>query len=803
MFSLPSEVWIWYLMFAMLGVIMLPVTKLLFGRYFVDYGYPFAKTLSIIAISYLALVFGMLRIIPFTSSALLFLAILLFLGNLYLFFRWRSQKEEQQPLPTRALILIAIEEILFLVSFILYILIRSQEPSIRGLEKFMDFGFMNSVLRSDFFPPLDMWLSADPLNPEGYTINYYYFGHLSAAMLIKLSGVASAVGYNLVLGTLFAQGMTLAFSLCANITQLFYTHVLRRAQNLISTLEITLYGLIGTILVNLAGNLHTFYIFTTGYSADDPPPFWEIWRPINDVLIEALGGTPGSTSSYWYPNATRFIPKTIHEFPSYSYVVADLHGHVFGIPFVLSILAVLVLLFCYFVYGPNPFLQKKKKDSHLPKHQSKESNHTLHKNETLSHELNITNYSLILTVLTGFLIGIAYTTNALDGPIYMLFALLVLLLGNGLTLSFLVYAILLVSPFILTILPFSLFFEPFASGIGVNCSLSILVAQESIGPFLFEEGNCQVSPFWMLFVLWGFFWISILLFTVGLIIDRKHDTDKKYTLTAHTKMGRFAEQVSHIISRLPILPLDVFVFLLFGYGTFLIAVPEFFYIKDIYPDHFRANTMFKLGYQAFIMMSVASLYTFLRLRFFESKARFILLLIFLFFLGMVSIYPFYSFPSYYPNLTNLNTYIQRPQLDGAVWMEENIMQDKEVIDYFNSQVEGQPIILEAQGDSYTDFNRVSAYTGLPTVAGWWVHEWLWRGDSNVVGNRIPDIQKIYTSTSIEETQDLLKKYQVSYVVISDMEREKYSSINEEKFATIGKKVFESQNGVATIYQIIH
>lgn len=41
---------------------------------------------------------------------------------------------------------------------------------------------------------------------------------------------------------------------------------------------------------------------------------------------------------------------------------------------------------------------------------------------------------------------------------------------------------------------------------------------------------------------------------------------------------------------------DKFVGLFFLFGTSLIIIPESLYIKDIYPTHFRANTMFKLGY---------------------------------------------------------------------------------------------------------------------------------------------------------------------------------------------------------------
>ena len=187
----------------------------------------------------------------------------------------------------------------------------------------MDFGFINSILRTRFFPPLDMWLSADPARPAGYPINYYYFGHLTGAFLIKLAAIKPAIGYNLILATIFAQSMSAAFSLTANIVS--YIKRLRLWQYIF-------YGAVGAFLVNLAGNLHTIYLFTRGYPNDSPVPFWKILSAYNPA-------------KYWYPNATRFIPFTIHEFPSYSWVVADLHGHVFDIPFVLLTLALLFLIF--------------------------------------------------------------------------------------------------------------------------------------------------------------------------------------------------------------------------------------------------------------------------------------------------------------------------------------------------------------------------------------------------------------------------------------------------------------------------
>jgi len=322
-------------------------------------------------------------------------------------------------------------------------------------------------------------------------------------------------------------------------------------------------------------------------------------------------------------------------------------------------------------------------------------------------------------------------------------------------------------------LPFSSHFTPFITGIGVNCSPDFLTNIGKIGPFLFEKGNCQTSPFWMLFILWGFFWVSFILF---LIVSKI-----KKPVTSHQQL------------------ITNFLLILFSFGTFLIIIPEFFYIKDIYPAHFRANTMFKLGYQAFIMMMIASIITFFLLKSFRTKrseVRNLLITgVWIFFSFFVIIYPYFSIPSYYGLLN-------RPvELDGSKWLEQFYPEDKEIVDYLNKNEKGQPVILESQGDSYTDYERISAMTGLPTVAGWWVHEWLWRGSSDVVGNRIPEVIELYQSKDLNKTKELIKKYQIKYIIVSRLEKQKYSELYEAKFSQLAKLVLRSSNGLGALYQI--
>ena len=84
-------------------------------------------------------------------------------------------------------------------------------------------------------------------------------------------------------------------------------------------------------------------------------------------------------------------------------------------------------------------------------------------------------------------------------------------------------------------------------------------------------------------------------------------------------------------------------------------------------------------------------------------------------------------------------------------------------------------------------------TGLPTVQGWFVHEWLWRNDKNEPANRGKEVQTVYESQDVDATLDIIKKYDVKYIIIGDLEREKFMNLNEEKLLSLGEVVFESGN----------
>ena len=132
-------------------------------------------------------------------------------------------------------------------------------------------------------------------------------------------------------------------------------------------------------------------------------------------------------------------------------------------------------------------------------------------------------------------------------------------------------------------------------------------------------------------------------------------------------------------------------------------------------------------------------------------------------------------------------------LDATTYLETDFPADAPAIRWLKENIEGAPVVLEANGDSYTGFERVSASTGLPTVLGWYVHEWLWRNDGADLNQKSADIETIYTSGDAAAVQKLLAQYEVEYVFVGSKEREKYAErLNHETLQSLGEVVYADE-----------
>lgn len=711
----------WWLILFGIGLVFLPLTFKIFGGFW-DRGYAFSKILGLLSISYTVWLLGSLKILPFFRETIL-LAILGFAAfNLY-----SLKGSRVQGLKSLRVKIFIGEEVLFLVCLAFWAFIRGFQPDIQGLEKFMDFGFVNSILRSLYFPPADMWFA-------GQTINYYYFGHFVAALLTRLSGLDSAITYNLQLATIFALAFTATFSLASNLLY-HIPHTIYHIRKVIFA------GLLSAFLLTLGGNLHAIV-----YTLKDGP------------------------ARYWYPDATRYIgynpptsDKTIHEFPIYSFVVSDLHGHVSDIPFVFLFLALTFIL----VISVNQRLNQRKSAGSFFK-----------------DFLPGLSPVVILLPLT---LGVMYMTNSWDLPIYFMVLGATLLWLNyqkfGFTLKAIICTMLYVIYYMLLVvlfsLPFSLHFSQMAKGVD-------LVRAHSLPH--------------QLFVLWGapwFFCLTFLAFCFGgrlRAVLRPEFLIKKFASLLQVKVRLLKNQLR--IADYELTSSDFFILILIAVATFLIVIPEILYVKDIYiPEYHRANTMFKLVYQSFMMYSLAAGYIIIRvLASFKGGglSKKFLVTCYMLFVACLMIYPYFAIKSYYGSLKNYQG------LYGLNFLKRSYPDNYQAILWFNREVSGQPVILEAVGDSYTDYNQISMVTGLPTVEGWLVHEWLWRGSFDEPGKRAGEVQQIYEG-DLTAAKNLLGKYKVEYVIVGQLERQKYPNLNETKFSGLGKLVFSS--GATKIFKI--
>ena len=138
-------------------------------------------------------------------------------------------------------------------------------------------------------------------------------------------------------------------------------------------------------------------------------------------------------------------------------------------------------------------------------------------------------------------------------------------------------------------------------------------------------------------------------------------------------------------------------------------------------------------------------------------------------------------------------------LDGLAHVARSQPGEYTVIQFLKAHAPRDAVIIEAVGGDYTDFGRVSASTGLPTVIGWIGHERQWRGSSAPYEGRAQDVQEIYTTQDVHRAAVLLERYQVQYIVVGPRERQQYGTQGLGKLPQLARTVLSS--GEVTLYQV--
>ena len=789
---------IWLLAIEVLGLIALPLAFILFRR-LPDRGLTLSKPLALLLSSYILWVLGLTHILPNARyTIIVILVVPAIVSSLVV---WRKLPEILSFLRREWLPLLT-AELVFLGLFFLWLSIVSYSPAINHTEKPMDFAFLNSILRSTSFPPEDPWLS-------GHSISYYYYGHFMMALLTKLTAIPSSISYNLSIALIPALVGAGAFGLVYNMIRLSKARVKTAI----------LFALAAPLFIALIGNLEGVleFVHARGWGSEG---FWQ-W-----VSIKGLEGGQGAESGifsgdyWWWWRATRVIDTvvdgasldyTITEFPFFSFLLGDLHPHVTSLPFLIFSLAL----------GLNLFVSREKLGLAWLRRNPWEV--------------------FVIALCLGALAFI----NIWDFPVFaVIFVALVLIKGygdwNGQIYRALLPSLTLLVPVIvgavLLYIPFYLTFSSQASGV-------LPQGEESTRPlfffliwglFLVLSGSFLLRQLWTVPALGGkapgilavvlvitllpfLLWAGIELFALwtgwDLLIDRFGGRTIEDAGTVGTRFGILLPGLVIVgVSLYSVLlrlkhggeRVTAFSMLPLALAFYLLVGAELFYLVDLFGN--RMNTVFKVYYQSWLFLAIVSAYglyycsrpmpSFGRL---GTPVRLPMGLLgkslSYGWVGLVVVLLLASI--YYP----VGAALDRTRgtggdstLDGLAFLKRGDSGEYQAIKWLRDEAPWGRIV-EAVGDDYSEYGRISASTGLPTMLGWKFHEYQWRGSTRPFLGREEQVAQIYRSGDPEQVRRLLETYDIRYVYVGGRERAEYGDDQFGKFSSFLQRVFQRNDVV--------
>jgi len=607
-------------------------------------------------------------------------------------------------LDRRFLTNLAMAEVATLISFLGALWLRGFTPDILNTEKPMDAAFLSSSIRAVSMPPPDPWMA-------GETINYYYLGYALHGAIARMAGITTGQAFNLAL---------------------------------ITTTAMVIVAVMGAALVSL-------------------PRWGKIAAPLSAFLVVISGNMVGPydllrdgraawDADWWRGmgwNASRVVYdgkiQTINEFPSFSIILGDLHPHLSALPFAVVALALSI---------------------------------------SIARQPSILTYPQI--VGAGWISGALYALNSWDLPTYFgLIALAVLwnLRRTGLR-KILIGLAVLCATALIAWAPFLVHFTP------------PLAADESVVPPAFRNVPIISSIFMIIGSThqWDYtsageflkvFGLPYALICLSLIVAARRFPAEAQKSQVMRPIG-IAVVIFLLIALLANAPVVIFVGIpgalaawllsrysinrtegllgaLFLAGGFLLLITEFFFIHDNFDT--RMNTLFKVYYQVWLLwglgagLSLAWLIGTSKRMF--GRTTLVLVATGAIVLGLV--YPVTS--SYRWSLE----FAEWRGLDGLAYVGDMSADELAGIHWIEANAGANSTLLEAPGCSYQPisripFDHVSAFTGVPTVMGWFgSHEALWRsGDQSLANDirpRIDEAQGFFNAPSVE----FLDKYGIDFV----------------------------------------
>ncbi len=801
---------LWYAAVFLVGLLVYPLMRLILTG-LTDKGYPLARTFGLLLLSYLVWLAGSAGI-PFLRSTILGVLLLLACAGLYAGYRQRDDLLQDWKGAKRYYLTI---EILALALFVTALLIRFGNPDLwhpwKGGERPMDFSYFNAILKSTTFPPYDPWFAG------GY-INYYYYGFVFVGVLTKLLGIVPSFAYNLILPTLFMTLGLGTFSIAWNLLNgKISEHKLRDMPYLAGgsgVLGLVIFGNLGVIQMVLRGLQK---LASGGVNVVEGSFFQRFkWTLMGFVQLFRIP-TLGYRLDEWYWNPSRVISPehggAITEFPFFTFLYGDPHAHFISLP--LTVLAFAWVLSIIKSTRQGGISQKG------------------------------FGYLVGLTLFGGLAVGVLRPTNTWDFYPYL-----------ALGAAALIYAWWRESKE-----PDYNWFQP-----ALRLFLFLFFAFITFQPYAnwYGEGYTSVKPWfgthtplreylthWGLFLLVIISWmfaetvdwmaktpvsalrklkdyreliIAAFLILVVIVVSMGINLENEVALGDFTVLGGGVHIIWFV---LPVMVwalvlilrpgqdlMKGFVLFLIGTALAITLMVELVYVEG---DIGRMNTVFKFYLQAWTFMSISAAaglcWLFPLVKDWKSPLKIFWRVLFVLLLSGAALYPLLGGVA---KIKDRMTMDAPHTLDGMEFIRHatyydldtalDLSQDYDAIRWMQDNIQGSPVIVEANQVEYHWATRYTVYTGLPGVVGWNWHQRQQRTltPHDWVFSRVEDVNVFYDTADLSAAREFLENYQVSYIVVGQLERAKYLPEGIDKFenglGTLWKVVYQNQE--TTIYQTI-
>lgn len=737
----------WLVVYFTIAIAGLPVATALFRR-FPDRGATFALPVSLTAVTIVTYWLG-----QFAFSSITVLVAIVVLAALSTLVTRRGIEVDLQGYGEAMVV--------FTVAFCFLVGVRAIDPAIiaTGGEKFLDFGLLQSLMRTPTLPPEDMWFAGEP-------VRYYYGGHLIAAILTKLTGTPPRFSYNLALAGFFGMLVTTAYGLAAAIAD---RHGTPRY----------LAGICAGFFVGFAGNLFTPMRLIAGTF----PP--SLLGAIAKPLEMDPSSIPLSPPDFYYWEASRVMIGTINEFPFFAYLNGDLHAHMMGQPFLLFVAAL-----GYVLYRSETRWHRALVFGVLPPVIAFVSTISFWSFPTALGVvwLSLTfaeNHPATLVPGGERIVAAGERSPLTDELGRIAVSLLIVLAVGG-------FALVWAAPFVLNVL---------AGAAGTR------------GLGFFPDESSAVE---LLIVHGGFLGLFALYLGVN-ARWRNRNTARLVVLVL--VLAVLAWQVSSA-ALLLIAPLLVggwvllrsdtdlgFETVLLVAGAGLVLLVEFVYVRDNAISG-RFNTVFKVYMQVWVLWGVAAGVALSRLLMAAIPSRapsrssrvplsvrqgvaVVAMLLVL----STSVYGVFGLSAHVGSENPIHR-ADDPTLDGLAFVQTFHPDEAGAIEWLDAR-NGRPHIVSAPGKPYRWGSPASSLTGLPTVVGWY-QEQIYRGDAAYQGRK-HDVELIFSPNTAWETRArLLERYDVRYIYYGPRERERYGRTTFEEYPGIHRV---HHSGSVSIYRV--